>query len=413
MTFDIQKIRNCFPQLKSDGYHYLDSAATSLTPAKVIDAVDEYYRDYRANVHRALFSEAVTATDKYEEARRKAAQFIHAKSAEEIIITSGATESSNILVRTLEESGVLKEGGDPTVMTERASIVTTEMEHHSALVPLQQLAKRTKLELKYIPLKDFGLDYAVAEKLITEKTALVSVILASNVTGTINDVEKIADMAHKVGAIVVVDATAAAGHVPLDVRKLDVDALYFSGHKMMAPTGVGILWVKKPLLEKLEPSSFGGHMISSVEKDGAEWAPIPERFEAGTKNIGGMIGLGAAIDHLEEVGVENIHEYVSEIASYAMTKLESIPGVSVLAEHDAKKNAGVVSFVCDFAHPHDVAEILARDRVAVRPGHHCAEVLHAALEVKATTRASFHLYNTKEDVDALVASLEKARAIFQ
>lgn len=400
---DIKKIRKDFPQLKSDDYHYLDAAASSLTPQQVLDAVSDYYHNHRANVHRALFHEAVTATEKYEETRTKVAKFINADSPEEIIFTSGATESSNMLVRMLEESGVLKKGGD---------VVTTEMEHHSALVPLQQLVKRMRCELKHIPLKSFRLDYDAAEKLITGSTALVSVMLASNVVGTVNDVRRIADMARKHGAIVVCDATAAAAHIPIDVKALGIDALYFSGHKMMAPTGVGVLWIAKSLLEKLEPSSFGGHMISSVEKEKAEWAPTPERFEAGTKNIGGVIGLGAAIDYLEQIGIEKIHEHVRELTSYAITKLEATPGVQMLAEHDVKKNIGVVSFVCDVAHPHDIAEVLARDRVAVRPGHHCAMPLHYALGVNATTRASFHVYNTKEDVDALVEAIKKAREVF-
>ena len=399
---DIKKIRKDFPQLDKPGYHYLDAAASSLTPRQVLDAVSDYYHNYRANVHRALFKEAVGATEKYEEARKKVAKFINANSLEEIIFTSGATESSNILVRSLEESNVLGAG----------NIVTTEMEHHGALVPLQQMAKRAKRELKYIPLVGFGLDYNAAERLVTDKTALVSVILASNVTGTVNDVRRIADIARKNGAVVIVDATAAVGHIPVDVSALGADALYFSGHKTMAPTGVGVLWVKHALLEKLEPSSFGGHMISSVSKDSAEWAPFPERFEAGTKNIGGVIGLGAAIDYLEGLGVANIHVHVRALTKYAIEKLEGIPGVRVLAEHDVEKNTGVVSFVCDFAHPHDIAEVLSRDNVAVRPGHHCAQPLHSALGVNATTRASFHIYNTKEDVDALVAALIKAKEVF-
>lgn len=399
---DSKKIRTDFPQLDSDGYHYLDSAASSLTPTPVLDAVSGYYHNYRANVHRALFKEAVTATERYEEARKKVAQFINVL-PDEIIFTSGATESSNMLIRMLEESRVLKEGGD---------LVTTEMEHHGALVPLQQLAKRAKLELRFIQLKGSSLDYAAAEKLITEKTAFVSVILASNVTGAVNDIRRIADVAHKYGALVVVDATAAVGHIPVDGGTLGADALYFSGHKMLGPTGIGVLWVKKSLLEKLEPSNFGGHMIVRVEKEQAEWAPIPERFEAGTKNIGGVIGLGAAVDYLEHVGVKEIHEHVARLVSLAIAQLEKIPGVRVLAEHDAEKNAGIVSFVAQFAHPHDIAEILARDRIAVRPGHHCAMPLHTALGVNATTRASFHVYNTPEDVDALVMALKKARDIF-
>ncbi len=398
-----KNIRKDFPQLDDDTYHYLDAAATSLTPNQVLDAVSHYYHNYRANVHRALFNEAVKATEKYEEARKKVAKFIHAD-PEEIVFTSGATESSNMFIRMLEESSILKNGAD---------IVTTETEHHGALLPLLQLAKRSKRELKYIPLKDFGLDYDAAEELITDKTAVVSVILASNVLGTVNDVRRIADIAHKYGALIVVDATAAVGHIPVDAKVLDADAIYFSGHKMFAPTGVGVLWAKKSLLEKLEPSAFGGHMIAHVEKGKAEWAPIPERFEAGTKNIAGVIGLGAAIDYLEQIGVEKIHEYIRVLTAYAIEKLEAMDGVRILAEHDAEKNIGVVSFVAQWAHAHDIAEVLARDHVAVRPGHHCAMPLHSALGVKATTRASFHIYNTKEDVDVLVEGVKKAKEIFK
>src|SRR3989344_3420734 len=408
---DIKKIRKDFPQLKDDNYHYLDAAASSLTPMVVLDVVSDYYRNYRANVHRALFKEAVTATEKYEDVRKKIAEFIGAESQDEIIFTSGATESSNMLVRMLEESPNLSTWTSD-VQVGGWNIVTTEMEHHSALVPLQQLAIRIGQELRYIPLERFGLDYSKAERLITEKTGLVSVILASNVTGTVNDVRRIADVAHKHGGTVLADVTAAVGHIPVDARELGVDALYFSGHKMMAPTGVGVLWVKRALLGKFQPSIFGGHMISSVSKEDAEWATIPKRFEAGTKNIGGVIGLGAAIDYIADIGIKQIHEHVSELTDYAIEKLEEIYGVRVLAEHDTGKNTGVVSFVCDFAHPHDVAEILARDRVAVRPGHHCAMPLHEALGVSATTRASFHVYNTKEDVTAFVEGVKKAKEIF-
>ena len=403
-SLNIQKIRNDFPQLDGSGYHYLDSSATSLTPRIVLDSVIEYYTHNRASVHRALFAEAVRATDLYEEARKKVAHFIGADSPDEVIFTSGATESSNMIARMLEEHFRLEE--------EEKEIVTTEMEHHGSLIPLQELAERNSFFLKHIPLQGFGLDYAVAEQLITDKTAVVSVMLASNVTGIVNDVRRIADIAHKHGAIMIVDATAAAGHIPVDVKAFDCDVVYFSGHKMFAPTGVGVLWVRRALLEKFKPVSFGGHMIANVEKGKSKWAPIPERFEPGTKNIAGVIGLGAAIDYLNMLGVANIHEYIEELTAYTIAQLEAIPGVTVFAEHDVTKNIGIVSFVCDFAHPHDVAEVLGRERVAVRPGHHCAIPYITALGVPATTRASLHVYNTKEDVDALVVGVEKARKLF-
>lgn len=403
-SLDITRIRKDFPQLDGVEYHYLDSSATSLTPRAVLDAEIEYYTNDRASVHRGIFAEAVRATDRYEEARKKVAQFIHAPSQDEIIFTSGATESSNMVARMLEGYFRFEE--------EEKEIVTTEMEHHGSLIPLQELAERASFFLKHIPLRDFGLDYDTAKTLITDKTALVSVMLASNVTGTVNDVRRIADIAHKHGAIMIVDATAAVGHVPVDIEAFDCDVLYFSGHKMFAPMGIGVLWVRRSLLEKLKPVSFGGHMIAHMEKGRAEWAPIPERFEAGTKNIAGVIGLGIAIDYLDKLGVATIHEYVQSLTAYAIAKLEEIPGVTVLAEHDVSKNIGIVSFVCEWAHPHDVAEVLGRERVAVRSGHHCAIPHLSALGVSATTRASFHVYNTREDVDVLILGVEKARKIF-
>ncbi len=401
---DVKTIHKDFPQLGEHGYHYLDSSATSLTPRVVLGVVEEYYVNYRANVHRGLFKEGIRATERYEESRKKVAAFIGANDAREIIFTSGATEASNMFVRMFEESGMVKAGTQ--------NIVTTQMEHHSSLIPLQQLAKRTNTKLQIIPMNGFELDYVKAKELITSDTALVAIILTSNVIGTINDVRRIADIAHKHGAIVLVDATAAAGHIPLSVIALGADALYFSGHKMFAPTGVGVLWVNMALLETLPPSVFGGGMIAHFEGGEPIWASIPERFEAGTKDIGGVIGLAAAIDYLSTFGVLNIHKYVQKLTANAILKLGAIPGVQVLAEHDVTKNIGIVSFVCTWAHPHDIAEILARDNVAVRPGHHCAIPLHESLGVHATTRASFHVYNTIEDVEALVRGVEKARALF-
>jgi cysteine desulfurase/selenocysteine lyase len=406
---DTMQIRKDFPQLHpepsvgAEKYHYLDAAATSLTPQSVLDAEIAYYTHARANVHRGLFKQAVEATELYEGARKKLAEFIHAE-PNEIIFTSGATESSNMLIRMIEESVLHTE--------EQKDIVSTVMEHHASLVPLQQFAFRKSVPLHLILMKGVGLDYAKAEELITDSTALVSVMLASNVTGVINDIPRIAEIAHRHGAILVVDATAAMGHISVDVKSLGCDALYFSGHKMLAPTGIGALWVKYALLEKLSPSIFGGHMIARVEEKKAEWADIPSRFEAGTKNISGAIGLGAAVDYIRAIGIENIHAHIKGLVAYAVLELEKIRGVKVVAERRAENNIGIVSFTCDFAHPHDIADILARDNIAVRPGHHCAIPLHTAFGISATTRASFHVYNTRQDIDALVRALEKAREIF-
>lgn len=400
---DIEHIRKDFPQLKNGTLHYLDSAATSLTPMPVIESVDEYYFDYRANVHRGMFREALKATERYEGARRKVATFIGATGSNEVIFTGGATDSSNMFVRMLEESGMLKG---------KTNIVTTVMEHHASLIPLQQLAKRTGLELRHIPMHDLELDYEAAASLITDETALVSVIHASNVTGMINDVARIARLAHEHKAIMVSDVTASMGHIEVNAGKLGVDALYFSGHKMFAPTGIGVLWVAMPLLERLEPSFFGGHMIARVENDTATWAPIPERFEGGTKDISGAIGLGVAIDYLSDVGIDVIHAHTAMLTFTLIRKLEQMEGVKVFSPCDVEKNVGMASFTADWAHPHDIAEVLARDGVAVRPGHHCAIPLHTALGVAATTRASLHVYNSKDDVDALIRSLEQAKKIF-
>lgn len=398
-------IRKDFPQLDGEDNHYLDAAATSLTPQVVLDSVIDYYTHSRANVHRGLFHEAIRATDLYEAARKKVAAFINAE-PDEIIFTSGSTESSNMLVRMIDES-------IPFAEEENKEIVTTVMEHHGALIPLQEFAFRRGIPIFSIPLHETELDYQKAEEIITDKTMLVSAMLASNVTGAINDVARIAEIAHEHNALMIVDATAAVGHLPVDVKKLGCDALYFSGHKMLAPTGVGILWAKKEVLLRLKPVSFGGHMVDRVENNKAEWADIPERFEAGTKNIAGVIGLGAAIDYINAIGVVNIHVHVQELAAYLISCLGKIPGVKVIAEQDVTKNVGIVSFAAEWAHPHDIAEILARDHVAVRSGHHCAIPLHDALGVAASVRASFHVYNTKEDVDALIEGLEKARAIFK
>ncbi|HXK37721.1 MAG TPA: cysteine desulfurase [Candidatus Paceibacterota bacterium] len=406
MTYDLIGIRKDFPQLASGSAHYLDSQATSLTPRAVIDAQDDYYLHARANTHRAIFPEAARATELYEDARNKIAAFIGAE-PDEIIFTGGATESSNMLIRMLDETPAFWENGKNTV-------VTSVMEHHASLVPLQQLVKRRGLSLGHVALQkdSVRLNIAEAEKLITDDTAIVSVMLASNVTGTINPISTIAAIAHAHAAFMIVDATAAIGHIPVNVHALGADALYFSGHKILGPTGVGVLWVKRELLETLSPAVFGGHMIAEVSKNDAEWSGIPDRFEPGTKNIGGVIALGAAIDYLMHIGVEHIHEHVGGLVSKTITGLLQIEGVHVIAEHDDVLNIGDVAFICDFAHPHDVAEILGRHGVAVRPGHHCALPYHEELGVAATTRVSFYLYNNESDIDGLVEALKEVRKLF-
>ncbi len=404
---DTRRIKDDFPQFSEakDGalLRYLDSAASSLTPHRVLDAVDRYYREDRANVHRGDYPEAVRATERYEEARRSVALLIGAK-PEEIVFTSGATGSSNMLARSLDESAIIGSGD---------RIVTSVMEHHASLLPLQAFAKRRSLALEHIPIDgDLRLDLARGEALIDERTRVVSVMLASNVTGARNDVARIAAMAHERGAIVVTDATAALGHVPVDVRALDVDMLYYSGHKMFAPTGVGVLYLKEEFAKRLSPSEWGGGMIDEVTLRDASWTTHPEKFEAGTKDISGAIGLGEAARYLLDLGVDRVHAHTSELVSYAVEKLSRVPGVRVFAERDPERNVGIVSFAADWAHPHDISEILSRDRVAVRAGHHCAMPLHCELKLVGTVRASFHIYNDRSDVDALAIGVEKARGIF-
>lgn len=384
---------------------YLDNAASSQTPKVVLEAMDAYYTKFRANVHRGLYEASEAASVAYEEARSKVARFIGAD-PREIIFTAGATASSNMLMLMLEHSGVVAEGGE---------MVTTVSEHHGSLIPLQELAHRNSLQIKHIPIQGLtlDLDYEVAEKLITEKTKIVSVTLASNVTGAINDIARIAKMAHAVGTLVICDATAAVGHMSVDVKNLGADFVYFSGHKMCGPTGIGVLLGKGTVLEKLAPGFYGGGSIEEVTLEQATFTGVPERFEAGTPNIAGAIGLGAAVDYLAHLGIENIRAHTESLTKEAIARLKEISGVRLIAEEDASKNIGIVSFLIDGVHPHDTAEILGREGVAVRAGHHCVMPLHTFLGVSATVRASFYLYNTREDIDALIRGIKKAQEIFK
>lgn len=384
---------------------YLDTAATSQTPQVVLDAMDAYYTKFRANIHRGLYEVGEDASKAYDDARAKVARFIGAES-HEVIFTAGATASSNMLVSMLEYSGIVKEGDE---------IVTTAMEHHASLIPLQELAKRHDLDLKHLPLAEDSveLDYSVVEKFITNKTKIVSVMLASNVTGVINDVTRIAEVAHRVGALVICDATAAVGHMSVDVKTLGADFVYFSGHKMCGPTGIGVLWGRADVLKKLQPGVYGGGIVEEVTLARATYRGIPERFEAGTPNIAGAIGLGAAVDYLGKVGLENIHEHKNALTALAIKRLEEVSGVRVIAEYDVMKNVGIVSFTVEGIHPHDVADILGKEGVAIRAGHHCAMPLVTdALGLSSVARASFYFYNTTEDIDALVRGIKKAQEIF-
>jgi len=396
---DTKKIKEDFPIFKTnDKLVYLDSAASSQTPQVVLDAMNEYYTDFRSNIHRGMYDMSEIATDKYEDARKTVAEFLSAGS-EEIVFTSGATMSANMLAYSLDVS-------------EGDKIVTTVMEHHSSLIPFQELAKRKKLLLDFIPVMDsHELDYGVAEEMISENTKIIVVSMASNVTGTVNDIARIAGMAHKVGAVLVVDASKSAGHIPIDVKELGCDFLFFGGHKMCGPTGIGVLYGKSSLLEKLEPSFFGGGIVEDVSKEKSTWASAPTRFEAGTPNIAGAIGLAEAIRYLDSAG--GVHEHVKEITGYCIKMLEEIDGIELFCRKDVDKNIGVVSFRVGEIHPHDVANILGGDNVAVRAGHHCAKPLIKELGVSGLVRASFYLYNSKEDVDALVVGLRKVLKLFK
>jgi len=348
-----------------------------------------------------MYDMSEIATNKYEDARSTVAKFLSADD-KEIIFTAGATMSANMLAYSLEQSIELNEGDN---------IVTTVMEHHSSLIPFQELAKRKKLSLKFIPVMDsHELDYGIAEELIAEGVKIVVVAMSSNITGTINDISRIAKMAHSVGAILVVDASKSAGHMTINVRDIDCDFLFFGGHKMCGPTGIGILYGKNSCLEKLNPSFFGGGIVEDVSKEKSLWTSSPTCFEAGTPNIAGAIGLAEAIRYLDSIG--DMHSHVKEITDYGIKELEKI-GVAIFCQKDVNKNIGVISFRVGEIHPHDVANILGGDNIAVRAGHHCAKLLVKDLGVSGLVRASFYVYNDKEDVDALVIGLKKAQQLFK
>jgi len=402
---NIDEIKTHFPQFEANKeLVYLDTAATSLTPQIVIDELHDYYKNFRANVHRGLYKEAEEATKKYEEARRAVADFIGAKE-DEIIFCAGATHASNMLFSALADTHRYTEGDE---------IVTTVMEHHAMLLPLQKIAKEKGMKIKTAPMfEDFSINHLELENLMSTRTKIVAVTLASNVLGTINnDLHAIVEKAHKAGAVVVLDGTAAVGHMKVDVFSLGVDYMFFSGHKMCGPTGIGILFGKRKLLEDLEPSYVGGGMVEDVTEDGATWREAPERFEAGTQHIAGAIALQKAIFYVEHVGLEDIENHCRKLVQYAKNKLEKLEGVTVYTGKP-ENNIGIVSFTVEGVHPHDVAQIAGKQNVAVRAGHHCALPLHKKLDVPATVRASFYIYNTEKDIDALVACIEEAKKVFQ
>jgi cysteine desulfurase/selenocysteine lyase len=403
---DTENIKKDFPIFAGKNEKsliYLDNSATSQTPAVVVRAESEYYEMYRANVARGLYPLSVKATAMYDEARAKVAKFIGADTRE-IIFTASATASSNMLVYALENSDIFHEGDE---------IVTTIMEHHSMLVPLQELAKRKKLKLKIIPMTaERELDYDEAKKRITKKTKLVAFVGVSNVTGTINDMKRLTDFAKAVGAYSLIDATQAVGHIAVDVKAIGCDFLFFSGHKMCGPTGIGVLYGKKELLEKLHPGFFGGGMVEEVIGDDTSFALVPAKFEAGTPNIAGAIGLGIACEYLENIGIANIEKHIQELTRLVLVKLSKIQGLTLYSALNEGKNAGVVSFLIEGVHPHDTSEILARYGIATRAGHHCAQPLVKAMGQFAVTRTSFYFYNSIEDVDELIKGIGEVKKVF-
>ena len=401
---NIQEIRQQFPilhqEVNGNPLVYLDSAATSQKPLAVIEALEKYYKGYNSNVHRGVHTLGTRATDGYEGARDKVKNFINAAHREEIVFTRGTTTALNLVAGSYARAN-LKEGDE---------IGITYMEHHSNIIPWQQAAKATGATLKYIPLTEDGsLSLSDVKATITENTKIVSIMQVSNVLGTINPIKEIAEIAHKNGAIMVVDGAQSTPHMKVDVQDLDCDFFALSGHKMGAPTGIGALYGKKHLLENMEPIEFGGEMIDFVGLQESTWKELPWKFEGGTPIIAGAIGLGAAIDFLEQVGMDNILAHEHKLADYAMNRMSEIEGITI---YGPQKRAGLVTFNIDDVHPHDVATVLDAEGIAVRAGHHCAQPLMKYLNVSSTARASFYLYNTEEEIDKLVASLVKTKEYF-
>ncbi|MBB5148542.1 MULTISPECIES: cysteine desulfurase [Ureibacillus] len=382
---------------------YLDSAATSQKPVQVLEVVRKYYDFDNSNVHRGVHTLGNRATDSYEGAREKIRKFINAKSTKEIIYTRGTTTSLNTVASAYGRQNV-QEGDE---------IVITYMEHHSNLIPWQQLAKEKNAVLKYIDLEEDGtISLDTVKETITPKTKIVAMTMASNVLGTINPIKEVAKIAHENGAVMVVDGAQAAPHMPIDVQDLDCDFLAFSGHKMCGPTGIGVLYGKQELLENIEPIEFGGEMIDFVDLYDSTWKELPWKFEGGTPNIAGAIGLGAAIDYLTNIGLDKIANHEHELIEYALSEMDKIEGLHIYGPRDPKKRCGLITFNLDGVHPHDLATVLDMRGIAIRAGHHCAQPLMKWLKVSATARASFYIYNNKEDVDALVEGLRAAKEYF-
>ena len=409
-ALDVKKIRQDFPILKrkvmgGKPLVYLDNAATTQKPLAVINAINDYYTNYNSNIHRAVHQLAEEATEAYEETRTKIAKFINAKHTDEIIFTRNTTEAINLVSYSWGRANVKKDD----------KVVITEIEHHSNIVPWQILTQEKGAKLEYIGVDDSGyLKMHECEKyLASKKVKLVSVSHMSNVLGTITPIEKIIKMSHERGIPVLVDGAQSVPHMPVDVQKMDCDFMAFSAHKMLGPTGVGVLYVKRDVLEKMPPFMGGGDMIKEVHKYETRYNDLPYKFEGGTPNIADVIGFSAAIDYLDNVGMDRVREHEIEITKYALDKISGTKGITLYGPPNAKDRGGVVSFNIGDIHPHDLATIMNDHGVAIRSGHHCAQVLMERLDVAATSRASFYIYNTKDEVDTFIGALNEARRLFK
>lgn len=406
-SYDVARIRKDFPildrRLPGDlPLVYLDSANTSHKPDSVLAALDEHYRLHNANVARAMHTLGSEATEAFEEARTKVATFIGAPRREEVIFTKNASEALNLVARALADAGRINKDSD---------VVITEMEHHSNIVPWQLACERTGATLKWFGITDEGrLD--LDADLITERTAVVSVTWVSNMLGTVNPIAEIVAKAHAVGALVVVDASQAVPQLPVNMAELGADFVAFTGHKMVGPTGIGVLWGRYDLLAELPPFLGGGEMIETVTMERSTFARPPHRFEAGTPPIAQAVGLGAAVDYLTEVGMQEVANHEREITAYALEHLQQVDGLTIIGPTDAVDRGGAISFTLDSIHPHDIAQLLDSRGVAVRAGHHCAKPAHRRFGVQSTARASFYLYTTQQEIDALVDALEYTKKYF-
>ena len=400
----IEEIKKDFPLLENRNIAYLDSGATTQKPKEVIEAIEKYYENNNANPHRGAYSLSIEATEQYENTRTKIAEFINAKHREEIIFSKNATESLNLIAYSYGMDNLKKDD----------EVVISIMEHHSNLVPWQKVTKTTGSKLNYMYINEnYEISDEEIESKITDKTKIVGITHVSNVLGTINNVKKIIKYAHKKGAVVIVDASQSIPHMKIDVQDLDADFLVFSGHKMLAPLGIGVLYGKREILNNMTPFLMGGDMIEYVYEQETTFAPLPNKFEAGTQNVEGVIGLGAAIDYIQKIGYDKIQEKENEIISYARQELSKLDYLTLYLTPNAQNHSSVISFNIKGVHPHDVASILDSENVCVRSGNHCAQPLMRFLGIDSTCRASFYFYNSKEDVDRLVSALNKAYKMFE